>query len=179
MGRPGTATARWSSWSAADHCGSIRAGPCRTSRPSWACNQTGPSATDHHSCAGRLLAWPWAGNGATPASRRLVTRQRSSRRWVSCRTARLPPKASTAPPCPSSIPHGRRSAGASALRCVRESGPSLALQNPDHPLVIASSRFRITLPTIVHAASSDALKCASGLVAPAEINCLAASGSLA
>ena len=53
----------------------------------------------------------------------------------------------------------------------------MALRKTDHPLVITSSRFKITLPIIVQAASSVGLKRGSGLVSPVAINCLAASGS--
>ena len=44
--------------------------------------------------------------------------------------------------------------------------------------MITSSRFKITLPIIVQAASSLGLKRGSGLVSPVAINCLAASGLL-
>ena len=42
--------------------------------------------------------------------------------------------------------------------------------------MMTSSRFKITLPIIVQAASSPGLNRGSGLVAPVAISCLAASG---
>ena len=82
MARWGSASVRWSSWSAADRCEWIRADPYRTSPASSACNRKSPSAAARPPDAGRDSASPWARSSASRASRRIAVRPRAHSRSI-------------------------------------------------------------------------------------------------
>ena len=103
-------------------------------RPASACSRTGRSATGRRSCAGRWPASPWGRSAAGPASRR--SRPGRGSTWSAIAAAgRAPPADSPGPRSQAQPGAGRRSAGASSARSVRESGSWLGTPRCQ-PLVI-------------------------------------------